>query len=104
MNDYSKIFVLIMYWPLCAIAEPIIGPGQPDDPNACILEITYHSPFQDYKRQGPIKLQSWPKANQSVASQPMSHEQHMNMKMDNAITPDVKQNTSHSTHQMKGSK
>lgn len=105
MKNYTKIFIFIISWPYCVIAEPIIGLGQPDDPNVCVPEITYNSPFQGYKRQGSIKLQSWSKANQSAASQPMSHDHHMmNMKMDNATTPDVEQNASHSTHQMKGSK
>jgi len=66
-------------WPVCVIAEQIIGLGQPDDPSVCTPTITYQSPFKDYKRPGPIKLQSWPKANQSVLNQPMHHgheEQH----------------------------
>lgn len=104
MKNIYPILILMICWPLYAMAEQIIGFAEPDDPNVCVPIITYHSPFQNYQRQGPIKLQSWSKANQSVANQPMDHMQHMNMPMGETASPDTKQPSAHSNHQMKGSK
>lgn len=95
---HSLIFMIS--WPIYAMEEQIIGFALPDDPNVCVPEITYHSPFQDYQPQRPIKLKSWRKANESAAKLPMHGMQ--NMPMENAPS-DMKQGSGHSNHQMKGS-
>lgn len=90
----------MMCWPIYASNGEIIGFAQPDDPNVCVPEIIYHSPFQDYQPQYSIKLQSWRNANESVANQPL---QHMNMNMESPQS-DMKKSASHSNHQMKENK
>jgi hypothetical protein len=99
-KNIYRILMLMTCWPIYAMDGKIIGFAQPDDPNACVPEIIYHSPFQDYQPHGPIKLQSWLKANESVTNQPM---QHMNMPMEGSQS-DAKESTQHSNHQMKESK
>lgn len=101
MKNICPVLIWVVCWPLQAIAEQVIDPAQPDDPNACVPAITYHSPFQNYQQQGPIKLKSWFKANESVTNQPMDHTQHMNMPMGDTAAPSKAD--SHSNHQMKGS-
>lgn len=102
-KNIYRILMLMTCWPIYAMDGKIIGFAQPDDPNACVPEIIYHSPFQDYQPQRPIKLQSWLKANESVTNQPMHHMQNMNMPMEGSQS-DVKESTQHSNHQMKESK
>ncbi|MCS5712890.1 hypothetical protein [Candidatus Berkiella aquae] len=101
MKNIYPILILTVCWSLTAMAEQISGFEQPDDPNVCVPTISYHSPFQNYQPQGPIKLQSWFKANESVTNQPMDHTQHMNMPMGDTAAPSKAD--SHSNHQMKGS-
>jgi hypothetical protein len=102
MKNIYPILILTVGCFLTAKAEQSIEfEQQPDDPNVCVSAITYHSPFQDYQPQGPIKLQSWFKANESVTNQSMDHMQHMNMPMGDTAVPS--KTDSHSNHQMKGS-
>ncbi len=106
MKDIYIVLMLMVCESIYATDEKIIGFAQPDDPNACVPAIVYHSPYQDYKPQGAIKLQSWIKANESVKNQPMHHMyhmQHMNMPMEGSSS-DMKEGTQHSNHQMKESK
>lgn len=101
-KNIYRILMVMACWPIYAMDGKIIGFAQPDDPDVCVPEIIYHSPFQDYQPQRPIKLQSWLKANESVANQPMHDMQHMNMPMTDSQS-DTKKSAQHSSHQMKES-
>lgn len=103
MKSLYSLLMLIICLPVCVIGSQLINFSQPDNPNACVPEIIYHSPFEGYQPQRPIKLQSWRKANEAAGSQPMSHMQHMNMPMKGSQSnskdaPQQNETSEHSHH------
>lgn len=86
----------------CSTSTYIDRCSAPDDPQVYVPSIIYRSTFSDYQPQGPLKLQSWRKANEAVSNQPVNHMQHMNMPMtgsqENSMSPQKEDTSNHSSH------
>ncbi|MCS5710305.1 hypothetical protein [Candidatus Berkiella aquae] len=71
MKNVLTLGMIFISFGLCAQPEQLLEAMEPDDPNACVSHIHYISPFHDYEPQGPMKLESWRKANETVMNQRM---------------------------------